>query len=251
MPEDTSPAAPASTAPAAAAPTAAAPVAGTLPRAILFDWDNTLVDGWAAIAAALNAALTAFGHAPWPVAEVKGRVRQSLRDSFPALFGERWQEARTIFQDSYGARHLEVLQPLAGAAAMLEAVAGQGLYLGVVSNKTGRFLRREAEWLGWTRHFGALVGAGDAARDKPHADPILMALAPSGIAAGPEVWYVGDTGIDMQAARAAGCRAVLLGDAAHDGGIAAADPELALPDCAALAALIVSLAAGHRPALFR
>ncbi|MCC7426014.1 MAG: HAD hydrolase-like protein [Alphaproteobacteria bacterium] len=219
------------------------PLGWNMPRAILFDWDNTLVDGWAAIAAALNAALTAFGQAPWSEAEVKGRVRQSLRDTFPGLFGERWQEARKLFQESYGSRHLEVLRPLDGAAEMIRVLAGQGPYLGVVSNKTGHFLRREAEWLGWSAHFGALVGAGDAARDKPHADPIHMALGPSGILAGLDVWYVGDTALDMQAARAAGCRAVLLGDASHDGGIAAAAPDLALPDCNSLAKVIVLLAA--------
>src|ERR1041385_4345016 len=30
------------------------------PRVLLYDWDNTLVDGWAGITAALNAAFTAF-----------------------------------------------------------------------------------------------------------------------------------------------------------------------------------------------
>ncbi len=32
------------------------------PSVLLYDWDNTLVDGWAGITAALNAAFTAFGH---------------------------------------------------------------------------------------------------------------------------------------------------------------------------------------------
>ena len=37
--------------------------AAGLPRpvAIVWDWDNTLVDGWAAIAAGLNAAFAASG----------------------------------------------------------------------------------------------------------------------------------------------------------------------------------------------
>ena len=35
------------------------------PRAILFDWDNTLADNWAAIHGAMNATLVAMGQAPW------------------------------------------------------------------------------------------------------------------------------------------------------------------------------------------
>ena len=46
---------------------------------------------------------------------------------------------------------------------------------------------------------------------------------------------VGDTALDMQAARAAGCTAVMLGDAAHDGGVANAAPDRAFRDGEALA----------------
>ena len=47
---------------------------------------------------------------------------------------------------------------------------------GVVSNKAGRFLRAEVAHLGWAAHFGAVIGAGDAAADKPDPAPILLAL---------------------------------------------------------------------------
>ena len=90
------------------------------------------------------------------------------------------------------------------------ALRRAGIYLGVVSNKNGDILRKEVAHLGWEAHFGALVGAGDAARDKPACEPLEMALAPSGVACGTEVWYVGDTGIDMECACAALCVPVLL-----------------------------------------
>jgi hypothetical protein len=67
------------------------------PRAILFDWDNTLVDAWGTIQLALNAALTAMGQSAWTMEETRVRVRASLRDSFPRMFGDRWPEARDIF----------------------------------------------------------------------------------------------------------------------------------------------------------
>ncbi len=58
--------------------------------------------------------------------------------------------------------------------------------------------------------------------------------------AGRDIWYVGDTGLDMQAARAWGCTAVLLGDAAHDGGINSfiIPPDLHFIDAAALTAYL-------------
>ncbi len=185
------------------------------PTAILFDWDNTLVDGWAAIEAGLNDAFRAFGMREWSREEVLANVRRSLRESFPEVFGAGWERARDIFYAGVKAQHLEVLRPMPGVPGMLAGLAGP---LAVVSNKQGALLRAEAAHLGWAPRFGALVGAGDAAADKPSAAPLRLALEALGVAPSPAVWYVGDTAIDMQAARAAGVTAVLLGDAAHEGG---------------------------------
>jgi phosphoglycolate phosphatase len=211
------------------------------PAAILWDWDNTLVDGWAAIEAGLNAAFRAFGMPTWDRAQVLANVRRSLRESFPLLFGPGWERARDIFQAEVRSCHLSVLRPMPGAAAAVLA-AGRVAPQAVVSNKQGPLLRAEVAHLGWERHFGAVVGAGDAARDKPDPAPLRMALERIGIPASQHVWYVGDTALDMQAARAAGCRAVLVGHAAHDGGIGAAAPDAVFADAHALEAHLLSLA---------
>ena len=211
--------------------------AGRAPACILFDWDNTLVDGWAAIQHGLNAAFRHFGMGEWDRETVLANVRRSLRETFPEMFGKRWEEARDVFYAGVRSCHLQVLSPMPGVPAMLAALAP--LPLGVVSNKQGPLLRAEAAHLGW--RFGALVGAGDAAADKPAAAPLLMALAAMGAAQGPATWYVGDTALDMQAARAAGCTAVLLGMAEHDGGVAACAPDLHFADAAALAAHVAAL----------
>ena len=192
---------------------AATPLGLVRPRAILFDWDNTLVDSWATIHEALNFLMRAMGKPEWSLAETRERVRLSLRDAFPLHFGERWEEARDIYLGRFEEIHLDRLSPLAGRETMLRALAGHGIYLGVVSNKTGELLRREVAQLGWSGFFGSIVGAGDAPADKPASEPVHLALAPSGVPAGAEVWFVGDTAVDMECALNSGCVAVLLGDA--------------------------------------
>jgi phosphoglycolate phosphatase len=180
------------------------------PRAVLFDWDNTLVDNWATIAEAFNTTLTAMGHEPWTIEETRARVRASLRDSFPKLFGERWPEAKRIYVDAFASRHLQTLKPMPHAEELLRALNERSLWVGVVSNKTGTFLRKEVDHLGWGRYFRKVIGAGDAPNDKPAADPVHMALTESGVPAGPEVWFVGDTEMDMECAHLSGCVPVLL-----------------------------------------
>jgi phosphoglycolate phosphatase len=204
------------------------------PRALLFDWDNTLVDSWDTIHHALAVTFTAMGREPWTMAETKLKVARSLRDAFPVLFGDRWQEARKLYLDSFVAVHLARLKAMDGASSMIEALAADGFYLGVVSNKTSSILRREADHLGWTRHFKRLVGAGDAALDKPHAAPMLLALDGSGIGTA-ETWYVGDTALDMECASNAGCLGVLLGARAiEEESFAQFPPDLHFPACEAL-----------------
>ncbi len=183
------------------------------PRALLFDWDNTLVDSWGAIHHALTVTFEAMGREPWTLEQTRQRVRRSAREAFPTLFGSRAEEATGIFYQAFESDHLETLEAKEGAEVLLHGLADAGgYYLAVVSNKRGDLLRREATRLGWNGYFERLVGANDAARDKPAVEAVQMALGVSGLAPGPEVWFVGDTDIDMVCAVNAGCLPVLLRD---------------------------------------
>ncbi len=209
------------------------------PTVILWDWDNTLVDAWGGIRAALNDCFAAHGLPLWTLAETKQRVRGGMQESFQALFGADWAAAAALFRQRHAAHQLAELRPMPGLPGLLQA-AGP-LVQAVVSNKEGGPLRREVAHLGWGALFAAVVGADDAAAPKPHPAPIWHALAAIGMKPGRHVWYVGDTATDMQAALAAGCTAVLLGDASHDGGISrlaecGATPHLHFVTADALAA---------------
>jgi len=210
------------------------------PAAIIFDWDNTLANGWAAIQAGLNAAFRDAGKPEWSMEDVLANTRRSLAESFPEIFGDDWHRARDLFYAAVREKHLDVLRPMPGTAAMLR-VAVTVAPLAIVSNKQGPMLRDEVAHLRWDGFFRAAIGAGDATGDKPDPAPMRLALRACAVPAGPAAWYVGDTALDMQAARAAGVTAVLLGDAAHDGGVAACAPDMHFPDAGALAAYLAAL----------
>jgi phosphoglycolate phosphatase len=210
------------------------------PAILLWDWDNTLVDGWASITAAMNAAFAAFALPPWTVEETRRRARVSVKDAFPPLFGADWRRAREVFYAAFTGNHLDHVVPMPGAVDAVQA--GRSWPQGIVSNKRGSFLRREVAHLGWTPHFAAVVGAGDAAADKPSPEPILLALQQMNVPPARHIWYLGDTATDIQAARAAGVTAVLVGDASHDGGVDRANPDLHFETANALAARLRALA---------
>ncbi len=209
------------------------------PRAILFDWDNTLVDTWRTIHHALGVTFEHMGKTPWTLEEVRQKVRASARDAFPAIFGAGAEEATKVFFATYERDHLAKLCPLPGAAELLSGLAEQDLMLGVVSNKVGRLLRKEAAHLGWDRHFQGLVGANDAIADKPSAEPVKLALAGQGLQPGRDIWFVGDTDIDMRCAEQAGCSRILLRpNPPQQGEFAGHEPQVFLAACEELGALV-------------
>jgi phosphoglycolate phosphatase len=218
----------------------AAPSGLPRPRALLFDWDSTLVDNWGAINAAMNATLAALGRDCWTVQECRDRIKSSLRDSFPGIFAADANLALTTYLAAYERIHLEHLTAMPAASTMLNAAQELGLYLGIVSNKTGPNLRQEVEHLGWSQRFRRIIGATDATRDKPAPDPVHLALDVSGIAAGPDVWFVGDTDIDMLCAQNSGCTGILL-NREPPAANAAARPSYHVPDCAGFVRLLTTV----------
>lgn len=212
------------------------------PRAILFDWDNTLVESWPVIHDALNHTFRAYGHPEWTLAETRARVRKSMRDSFPAIFGERWEEAGETFYARYAEIHAELIKPAPDAEAALARLVEGGIYLGVVSNKHGDYLRKEAERLGWTKYFGRIVGALDAPRDKPDPAPVALALEAGGLSPAPDMWFVGDADIDLACAANAGLVGVLMSPHGQAAAAAAEPPaQHRFASCEALCNFVENL----------
>lgn len=181
------------------------------PNAILFDWDNTLVDTWPTIHAALNHVMQVMGHAPWSLEKTKDEVKQSMRDSFPVMFGDAWEEAATIYQTRYRELHLENLNALPEASKTLDYLRQTDAFIGVVSNKKGPTLRLEIAHLGWEHYFDSIVGAQDAERDKPDPAPVTLALRKADLADSPHIWFIGDSIIDIECAHNTGCIPMLYG----------------------------------------
>jgi phosphoglycolate phosphatase len=78
--------------------------------------------------------------------------------------------------------------------------------MAIVSNKRHKTLEIEMDHMGWRDRFETVLGAGQADKDKPAPDPLLMALGqmPSKPKMS-EILYVGDTETDLLCAKNSGC----------------------------------------------
>jgi len=189
-----------------------------LVRAVLFDLDGTLLDTVADITAALNGALAE----QLAVALSESEVRTLIGRGVPSLIeralarvpgGESADAGRLL--ERYHA-HYEQIQrsgrmrtrPFPGVARGLAELHSLGLKIAIVTNKpdkaSGDLLKR----LRLEHWIDELVG-GDSGYRKPEPQPLLLACKRLGVSPG-EAVMVGDSLIDVLAARAAGIRVLCV-----------------------------------------
>lgn len=181
------------------------------PKAILFDWDNTLVDTESMIFEAFNAARVGVGLAPFDEETYSVLPHYSLKDAGAKIFGDKYKDAEKIFYNHIEKFHLEKLEFLEGASELLSYLAQQDIYLGVVSNKNGVLLRREVQHLKATHYFRKIIGSRDTISDKPSIVPVKEALSEADFSTMADVWFVGDSIVDVDCARSSGCIPFVVG----------------------------------------
>ncbi len=181
------------------------------PKAILFDWDDTITHNWWRVFQSINKTLLYMGYEEFSEEEANERLGASGRDIFPVLFGERAEEGSDAYYKFLDQISDKSIKPLTGAVEAVRSLASEtNIYLGVVSSKRGHKLREEVSELKLNNCFSSIIGSGDAVADKPARESVEMALKNSNVRPSPEVWFVGDSHTDMQCAYNNNCTAVLI-----------------------------------------
>src|SRR5579885_3447104 len=182
-------------------------------QGVLFDWDGTLINSFAADSAAYLAYRAA------------------------GLPRHRWSDADTAWRKQY-ARHRPKL--IAGARRVLSHVAKRHRLGLVTSGDRDRVLRQLREFRLFDL-FSARVCSGDTLRKKPHPEPLRLALRHLALEPRSCI-YVGDSPEDLEMARRAGVRAVaVLGPFPTEKRLRDAKPEFLLESITELPALLAQL----------
>jgi phosphoglycolate phosphatase len=177
---------------------------------VLFDFDGTLGDSYAAITASVNHVRSLYGLPALNEAEVRPHVGRGPENLLERTVGTGSVAANGA---AYLAHHPAVMREgtslMPGAVEAVRLLHGLGLRLGVCSNKPVSFTRELLAWLRIADLFDVVLGPEDVARPKPAPDILLEALRRLKVAAA-DTLYVGDMAVDIRTARAAGVRVFVV-----------------------------------------
>jgi phosphoglycolate phosphatase len=182
------------------------------PKVILFDWDGTLVNTNGIYRGILHEVLEDMGINEWNRAAEDEYRFYSRRHAFPIIFGDKWEVINEKYIKKIDELGTSLIRPFDKVVEVLEYFTQQEVIMSVVSNKEANHLRDEIKHLGWDKYFHKIIGAADAEKDKPFPDPVYMAMTDLDIKDYKNVWFVGDSVVDIKCAINSGCIPVFLSD---------------------------------------
>ena len=205
-------------------------------RAVILDWDGTLLDSYRADARAYRFMFRALG--------IKFSSRDLARHYSPDWYRvyraakiprSQWQRADNLWAKAYKRENPRLLP---GARALLKELSSSYLLALVTSGDRER-VHRQLRKFNFVKLFRVCICSEDAARRKPHPAPLRKAMQCLGIKPSDCV-YLGDTPEDIEMARHARVRSIgVIGPFPSSARLAAAHPDALIHSIAELPKLLV------------
>ena len=168
---------------------------------LVWDMDGTLLDSTLVVPAAFVAAVTRLGGPPVTAEQVVASYARGTPETILAHLTGRSigaAEAEAYYRELATVR----VAPYPGVLETLRELRALGHAVAVFTGAS----RRAAQMLlsGAGLDVDVLVGGDEAGRPKPAGDGLVLAAARLGADPG-ALAYIGDSALDLRAARAAGC----------------------------------------------
>jgi len=181
-------------------------------KVILFDLDGTLIDSTEAILESFRVAFEQFGKSAPSKEAILPQIGHPLFEMFVNLGVSREEAQKYVdaYKASYRKIHTKKTLLLPRAKEAVELAFKSGVKLGIVTTKTGKYSKELMEHFGLMDYFAVLIGSEDVKRHKPHPEPIERALELMNVAKSDNITMIGDTCMDMKAAKSAGVGAVAV-----------------------------------------
>lgn len=177
-------------------------------QAIIFDFDGTIVNTLDDLANAVNYTLRAFDLPEHPVEAYKHLVGNGVETLIKRASGNdsRAEEICSSYKEYYNQHMTDVSRPYAGIVELLNALSAKGVKMAVLSNKPDDATKALVKQFFPEITFACVTGASEHVPVKP--DPTGVRVTLENLSVSPQnCVFAGDSNVDMQTAKNAGCTA--------------------------------------------
>lgn len=178
-------------------------------KAIIFDLDGTLLDTLADLADAANRALVEAGFPTHDRQAYRWFVGDGSKLLITRALPDRHRSEKIVntclkaFIDEYQRSWNRATQPYAGMVELLNELTYRHIRLAVVTNKPHRFTLEMMNHYFNAFPFDPVLGQRDGIPKKPHPGQAIAAASRMGVLPARCI-FLGDSGVDMEAAYRAG-----------------------------------------------
>ena len=179
---------------------------------IIFDLDGTLINTISDLGQACNHALAACGYPTHKIEDYPRLVGNGINKLIERALPEEHRQEKTVLQvreyfvPYYDEHNCDLTHPYEGIPELLHALKAAGHQLAVASNKYQAATEKIVAQL-FPGIFDIVLGERENVARKP--DPQIVWDIVGSLEARGDVLYVGDSLVDANTARAAGCTLVL------------------------------------------
>jgi phosphoglycolate phosphatase len=179
-------------------------------KAIIFDLDGTLINSIPDIADSMNTVLADYGYPQYRYDQYKYFVGNGIRRLVERCVPPEHstpENVENVFRTMvavYGNNCTNRTRVYEGICELLDGLAAKEIKMAILSNKTDSITQKICRKLFRNWHFDIILGATDSFPKKPNPASALF-IADSISVFPSDIFYLGDTSIDMETANAVGC----------------------------------------------
>ena len=182
-------------------------------KAVLFDLDGTLLNTLDDIADSANFTLEQFGYPTHPIDAYRYFVGNGVDNLIKVILPEEARTPETLlsfknsYLERYGAHSMDTTRPYGGVPEMVAELKNMSLKLAVASNKPDASSKSTISRTFAEGIFDIVAGGRGDMPLKPDPAIVHYILGEFGIPPA-EALFVGDTSVDLETAKNAGCPSV-------------------------------------------
>lgn len=177
----------------------------------VFDFDGTLVNTIYDIAASMNDSLAKMGKATHDTQRYYQMVGNGMdalcTNALPGGTDDEVKRLKSIYKEKYLKDCCVLSRPYEGVLELLAGLKEKGIRFGVISNKPQEQMDRIIKKFLDYDDFFMIIGQDGRFPVKPATDSIDYLMQEAQVSKN-EVWYIGDSDVDMLFGTAAGVRTI-------------------------------------------